>query len=311
MRITSNLQNNQILSSIVTGQTDLATLQQQVNSGQKINAGSDNPSAVSTILNASATLNKIEMYEDNIYYLNAEGNLTDSTLGSVSDAIQRIKTLTIEAANATNNSSSLDAIKSEVEELKKQIVSLANTKYQDNYIFSGNKTSTETYTIADDGSIVYNGTPASGDYKREYSIADGVNISINYPGSSILGYSNLTIAGPPAEYEGEGLFNTLNNLTAQLEAENYDGIRSKIDELEKASNTVINTRTEIGGVQNRLNLTKEQHENNKVTYSALKADLQDIDITQAVSDLSSKEVALQASLYMSSQIMNISLLNYL
>ncbi len=313
MRITNTMQNQTLINSMMNNQSAMAQLQLQMSSGQKINSASDNPSAVPSIMNANLNLNKIDTYQNNITYLNGEIEITESTLGQVTEYIQRLKTLTLEAASASTGPEQLKLINDEVQQIKEQLVSLANTQYQDSHIFSGNKTGTPAYAINDDGSISYNGTSVNDDYERKYTIADGVNLAINVAGDGVFGYSNLKEAGPPPVYEGEGLMHTVNLLTQQLEADNpdYDAIRANIDGLEVAQNTVLAARTELGGAQSRLNMTNEQHENNKINYKSIQSNLQEIDIAQMVTELSTQQVSLQASLYVGSQIMNVSLLNYL
>ena len=313
MRITSNMQNQNIMNTMMNNQTILANLQNQLASGNKVNSASDKPSAVPAIMDSNTVLKKIVTYEDNITYLNGETEVTESTLGQITDIIQRLKTLNMEAANGTNSTEQLKLINDEIKQLKEQIVSMGNTKYQGSYIFAGNKTGTQPFVINDDGSISYNGTPKDGAYKREYAIADGVTVSINIAGDAAFGYSTLKEAGPPPVYEGEGLLHTVNTLTNLLDADepDYDAIRSQLDGLDAAQNTILAARTEMGGVQSRLNMTNEQHENSKITYKTIQSNLQEVDVAQVVTELSTQQVALQASLYVGSQIMRISLLDYM
>jgi len=313
MRVTSNMQNQTLFNSVNTNQALMSNLQMQLASGHKVNSASDDPGAIPSIMDSNIMLNKIETYQSNITFLKGETEVTDGILGQISDKIQRMRDLTIDAANATNSPDQLKMINDEMQQIKEHLVSLANTQYQNSYIFAGNKTQTQPYEILDNGSIVYRGTPSTSDYEREYSVAEGVNIVINIPGDEIFGYSNLVNPGPPAEYRGEGIFHTANILTNLLESDvpNYDAIRSQIDSLDEAISTITAARTEIGGMQSRLNMTSEQHETSKITYESLRANFQDVDIAQVVSELSVQEVSLQASMYVSSQIMGISLLDYL
>lgn len=313
MRVTNNMKNHNLVNTMMKNQSTVATLQTQLASGNKVNSASDNPAAIPAIMNANEMLNKINTYTTNITYLNGEIEVSEGTLGQISDLIQRVKTLTIDAANGTNSTEQLKLINDEIKQIKDQLVDLGNTEYQGSRIFAGNKTGTLPYEIKEDGSIQYNGTPFAEDYKREYTIADGVTLSINVCGENVIGYSNLKTAGPPAEYEGVGIMNTINNLTSLLDSDtpNYDAISAQLDELEINQNTVLAARTELGGAQSRLNMTQEQHEDNKITYSSVQENLQGIDIAEVVTELSTQQVALQASLYVGSQIMNISLLDYM
>ncbi len=313
MRITSNMQNQSIMNSMMNNQSILASLQNQLATGNKVNSAADNPSAVPSIMDSNTVLNKIEIYKNNITYLNGETEVTEGTLGQITEYIQRLKDLTLEAANATNSPDQLKLINDEVKQIKEQIVSLGNTQYQGSYIFAGNNTGTQPFVINDDGSISYQGTPSAGDYKREYSIADGVTVSINIAGDKALGYSELQDPGPPAVYTGEGLLHTVNLLTNLLESDtpDYEAIRTQIDGLDTAQNLILSARTEIGGAQSRLNMTNEQHENSKITYKTIQSNLQEVDISQVVTELATQQVALQASLYVGSQVMSISLLDYM
>ena len=182
MRITTNMQNHNILNSMMGNQSSLATLQAQLATGQKVNSASDNPSAIPAIMDANNVLNKIEMYKDNLTYLNGEIEVTETTLGQVTEYIQRLKDLTLESANGTNSPEQLKLINDEIQQIKEQIVSLSNTSYQNSRIFAGNKTGTIPFSINEDRSITYQGTPGTGDYKREYAIADGVTVGINIAG---------------------------------------------------------------------------------------------------------------------------------
>ena len=70
------------------------------------------------------------------------------------------------------------------------MVDLANTEYNDNYIFSGANTKTLTYTINETtGEIEYHGTPHSNpDYIRQTEVADGVFETINTTGDKVFGW---------------------------------------------------------------------------------------------------------------------------
>ncbi|MDD3593136.1 MAG: flagellar hook-associated protein FlgL [Candidatus Gastranaerophilales bacterium] len=313
MRVTNNMMNQSTLSSIQYNQSSLLNMQTQMASQKKVNVPSDAPSAIASILNANGALNKIDIYGNNITYLNGEVEVAEGSLSQVSELLQRLKTLTLNAANGTNSEDQLKSINDEVKQIKEQVVALANTNYQDQYIFSGNKIGTPAYEINDDGEIIYNGTSQTGNYKREYEISDNVFVSVNEAGDRIFGYSELQNPGPPLVYTGEGLMNTLNQLTTALDASpaDFDVIRSQIDGLDSALSTVLAVRTELGGVQTRLTMTNELHENNKINYSTIQSNLQDVDMIQLISDITKQQTSLQASLSVGSQIMSLSLLDFM
>ena len=74
------------------------------------------------------------------------------------------------------------------------MVDLANTEYNDNYIFGGANTKISPYTIDENGDIVYNGTPYDNpDYIRQTEVADGVFEVINTTGDRVFGYYKAAV----------------------------------------------------------------------------------------------------------------------
>lgn len=77
-------------------------------------------------------------------------NQTDVTLNEFTGGMNRIRTLLIQAANDTNGGTSRDAIVAELRGIEKNLVSLANTSINGQFLFSGS--SMNVKPIAEDGS---------------------------------------------------------------------------------------------------------------------------------------------------------------
>src|SRR5208337_1538578 len=81
----------------------------------------------------------------------------DSTLSSVSSALQQALSLGVEAGDGTLAASDLASIANQLQGIQSQLISLANTSYQGHYIFAGTNTGTAPF-VAD------NTVPAGVDY---------------------------------------------------------------------------------------------------------------------------------------------------
>ncbi|MDD2653308.1 MAG: flagellar biosynthesis protein FlgL [Sulfurimonas sp.] len=81
---------------------------------------------------------------------------TDSVLNEFETSMNRARTLLLNAANATNSETSLDAIAHELRGLEEHFKSLSNTSVNGQYLFSGS--AVDTKPIASDGS--YRGNDA-------------------------------------------------------------------------------------------------------------------------------------------------------
>ncbi|MFP3374200.1 hypothetical protein SB756_33070, partial [Pseudomonas sp. SIMBA_068] len=70
----------------------------------------------------------------------------ETVLSSITDAIQKAQTLTIQAGNGALNTNDKVSISKELEELQQTLLSLMNTRSEDGkYIFSGYQDSTQPY----------------------------------------------------------------------------------------------------------------------------------------------------------------------
>ena len=95
----------------------------------------------------------------------------------------------VQANNGTYAASSLKSLKVEIDEITKTMVDLANTEFNDSFVFGGANTKLTPYTIDSNGNVIYNGTPHDNpDYKRQTEVADGVFETINTTGDKVFGW---------------------------------------------------------------------------------------------------------------------------
>lgn len=311
-RVTTAASNQNILNQIMTGRSRLNDLSIQVSSGVKVEKASDDASAAVNILNSNVSLNKIDTYLNNISSASSEMETVDTQLQSVVDIIDRAKVLATSAANeATMSESELSSVNEEIKQLMDDLKSIANTQFGNTYVFGGTNTENAPYSSPADGEYQYSGTSQTGNYQRNVEISDGVTVTVNIPGDKVFGYYYTDNSTTPATVQGEGLFKTLATLSQSLESGDYDSVRSSIDELDTNLNTVLTASAQVGGVENRLTLTKTKLSNDKINLKSYKSDNQDVDMASAISDLSYQETALQASMQVSTKIMGTSLLDYI
>jgi len=290
----------------------LNELQQQVATGKKIDSPSDDATAAIAIMSSNTSLNKIDIYGKNVDSAISELDITDQQLSSITELIQRARTLATQAANATNGTDELKSINEEIKQLTDSLKAAGNTKFGSKYIFGGTNTDKEPFTTSTGDEINYVGTLSTENYRRKVEISDNVTVDINVAGDDIFGYYRAD-ADSPTGYSGEGLFNTLKTLSNELTANppNYENIREKIGDLDNDLETVSNVRARLGGVSNRLEMTKTRLDDNKINFTKYKSGLEDVDMSKAIADLQFQETALQVSLQVGSKLIQPSLLNYM
>ena len=188
-RISTSGKYSQLVADMQKQLSNYNKLTKQLASGSKLTSITDDPIATVNVLNTNRQLGQMDTFSSNVELAKTELSVLDDLMdlanGYLSDAWNKA----VQANNQTYSDTSLKALKVEIDEITKTMVDLANTEYDDNYIFSGANTKTVPYTMDDNGDIIYNGTPYSNkDYIRQTEVADGVFEVINTTGDKVFGY---------------------------------------------------------------------------------------------------------------------------
>ena len=193
-RITSASRYDLLLTDMRRNMANYNKSIEQLSSSTRINHLTDDPIGAVNVLNTNRQLGQIETFETNVGMASAElaalGDLMELASGYLSQAWGKAT----QANNQTYNENSMRALKVEIDEITKTMVDLANTEYNDNYIFAGANTKTIPFEIAENGDIIYHGTPNDNpDYIRQTEVADGVFEVINTTGDKVFGYYKAAV----------------------------------------------------------------------------------------------------------------------
>lgn len=159
MRVSSNLIYRQGIDSILRQQSELLRAQEEVSTGKKVLLPSDDPSAVSRLIGIEESLSQIEQFDENINYATQRLNAEETSLESSLLVLQRVRELSIQAANTGgNNLQGQQAIASEIREKLSEILDYANTRDENgDYIFSGFQSKTQAFSSDGAGNFSFNG----------------------------------------------------------------------------------------------------------------------------------------------------------
>lgn len=320
-RVTSALTNSNLVFSMQKSYSNYAKLTTQLSSGKKINSMLDDPTQSVNLVNSKRELTRIDTWNNNIKSLKNEIGQATDTLDLLIESGQRAKDLATSAANNVYNNGSLKAVKDELEQIIGSVVSNANTKYDGKYIFSGTNTQTQPYSIEyavdNNGNktdeivgIKYNGTDKNGDWKRSLEIADGVFQQGNVLGIEALGeYSNGSsegIMGCLMEFK-----NTVSDILENKAGVDYSDISKLLDKFTTSIDRVAQSSSKLGGISNKLDMAQNSLENNSMNLKDKISGIEDLDLTQAITDWYSSQSAYQASMKVFTAFNSMSLLNYM
>lgn len=188
-RISTSGRYDRLIADVQQNLLNYNKLTQQLASGNKLTSISDDPIAAVNILNTGRQLGQIETFSANVELAMSELSTLDDLMTLATGYLSSAWDKAVQANNQTYGNTSLEALKVEIDEITKTMVDLANTEYNNNYIFGGANTKLVPYTIAENGDIIYNGTTYDNpDYIRQTEVSDGVFEVINTTGDKVFGY---------------------------------------------------------------------------------------------------------------------------
>ncbi len=178
MRITSTMMMETTLHNIELNQERLQGLQSQLSSGSRISKPSDDPIGTAQANGLQQNIDASTQYATNMDQAASWLNLTDSTLGGLTQAVSRANELAVQASNGTLSPSDLSAMQAEVTQLQQQALSVSQTKNGAYYIFSGTRSNQPGYVQSANSQT----TPAAyqgNNQPIKIEVAPGVSLAVN------------------------------------------------------------------------------------------------------------------------------------
>lgn len=303
MRITSNTYTNLILNSSQTSQEQLATLQQQISTGESVQDASDNPLVYEQAAQTQTSLEQLNTYNTAATEASSLATQNNSAMTSLHQIVAQASEL---ATSVTTNMSSaqLQAIGTQMSTLVTQITSIANQQsVNGTYLFGGTSnqppiTATGTYNAST------NGEEATIEVQPGNPVQTGIvaGRSGSPPVSGFL-YDPTT---------GVDVLGALNQAVTDLNAGNATAVQSTDlpalnNALDLVSQYVGSTAASMSAVQ-----TASQSLSQQITAQSDQLNtLTQTNLPDAELQLQQIQNQYQASLAAGSRILSMSLLNYI
>lgn len=289
MRVTQSMLSNNALRNLSNSYTKLQTLSNQIQTGKKFTKPSDDPVAVMNAMGYRTDLNNIQQYQDNIATVQSWTDSTDDALQGVSNILQKIRELTVQASNGTYEGTQRSYIADEIEQLKDEIISLGDTQVGGKYIFGGTKTDQKP------SEAKYS---ASGEINIE--VFNGIMLPLNIDGNQMF----KDMVGDNGKLKD--LINTLNNPNSTEE-----DVSAFLTTIDTQMDTVLGKISMVGARQNRVDLMSNRLSNQEVFSTRILSNNEDIDLERVAIDLTAQESVLRASLSTSASIIQPTLMDFL
>lgn len=303
MRITNNMLSQNLLRNLEAAQGRMNDLQNQLSSGHRINKPSDDPVGIENALRIKGTISSVDQWKNNASQALSIMNTTDSTMGDMTSMLQRIRELTVQAANDTSTSEDRKAMGQEVDQLKNQLQLLANTQIGNKYIFGGTRTDQPPMPV---GTTTWQGN----NQDITYPVGNNLNLPISVNGQTLF-VSPMTTnsAGNPTQ----GLFKTLDDLSTLLNTPGSSGtdISNMLADIDGNIDNVSALRANLGARTNRMTAISDQLDSTSMNLKQNLSDIQDADMAKTITDFQNQQNVYKAALSVGAQIIQPSLVDFM
>jgi flagellar hook-associated protein 3 FlgL len=268
----------------------LSVLQDQSSSEQAISKPSDNPSGMALSLALKSQQAANTQYAANAtdgqnWLTSVNGALTSATT-----ALQQVRNLTLSAANAGQSATSNTAIVSQLEGLKAELMSAANTSYLGRPVFAGNSDAGSAFNA----DYSYNGTPGQ---TVTRSISPDTSVAVSGDGAATFGTGS------------DSVFALIDNIVSGIQS--GTDVSGQIANIDSRLSALTTQTALVGSNYNEVQAGQAVLTTQASTLTTQRSDVDTVDITKTVIALQSQQVAYQAALAVTSQALQPTLISLL
>ena len=279
--------------ALTKGQFTVSELQAKLGSGKQLTSPSQDPHKSSLISRLESNLERQAIYQENIAVAKTRLTTEETAMSSITEVFLRASELAIQGANGTMASEDRAVLGTEVAELRKELIRLANTRdVNGEYIFAGNRVDTAPFVDDGTGQIQYIGDTG----KLNVNVSDSRSIKVNTVGNELL----LTED-----------FAAIRALEQGLIQDDIAAIQSSIDTIKLSSDKISVSFGRMAGRFAALDSQSELLEDTSLRLTSLISENKDLDYAKAITMLSRESMSLQALQASFTKIAQLSLFNFI
>jgi flagellar hook-associated protein 3 FlgL len=280
-------------ASLQANYAKLVDAQRQLSTGKRLTKVSDAPADA---VNASKIRGREQM--NSAYRLAADDGLAmlqsqDSALQQASALMQRAKELMIAGSSDIESDNGRQAIASELQGVRDQLVNIANTTHDGRAVFGGYSATAVSNT---GGVVTFSGDTSPVDRR----VGEEVTVTTNTSAWTTFGFAS-----------GDSVFALINRSVSNVMSGNTAALRADLPGLDTRLADVTNALGSIGGRMNQIQQAQSDAEGDATELQNRRSLLEDVDMAAATVDLKDAEAAYEATLAVIARMQNVSLLDFL
>ena len=279
---------------------------QQLSSGIRVSVASDDPAAVTPLLDDQTQIAQLNQTVSNLQQQQTVAQTADSALQTASSLLNQLISIGTQGSNATQTANTRSTLGQQVQEIEQQLVEVANTTAQGRYVFGGDSTSMQPYTFnwSSPEGVVSGGSP---DNTLAVYGVDGSSIIPGLTAGQIFDLQLPNNGGP----DPANVFQAVYQLGTSLLANDQTGTESALTSLQAAANHVSQCAAIYGNTEDWISQEIATANSRITDLTTQVSTLRDTDVAAAATDLSQGQVALEAALSAQGSLPTKSLFSYL
>ena len=280
MRVSDSNIYNRIATSTSAALSRLDEVSAPLVTGKKITRPSEDPIQAQRQMRVDREIRQSDRYRSNISRVQVYHQFAETSVNNVVDTLSDMSAM----ANDSMDAGARMAAAAEVKQMLEGLKAMSNARFNGRYIFAGRKQSAPAY----DDQMKFQGDFLG----RTVPIGDELSSPGDVTGPNVFGSGN---DGPTAFEAAQGLIDALEN-------NDGDGIAAALEDLTEAHTRATQALTSIGFVLKDLFNVDNMHVESNLTHQIHKAELEDVDITTAASQLAFAQNVYQVSLQTSARL---------
>jgi len=305
--VSTNAQSQALLAEIMQAQNNVNQSETQVATGYVSSTYTGMGDKTALLEASKSSLARTNGYQSATQLALNQSNLQDTQLTQLSSvATQLYQDMAEAVANGDGST-----LMSQAQGLYAQAVQILNAQDANgNYLYGGNNAGTPPVTattlnqLASLGSV--SAAFANGNKASSVQVADDETVQVGMLASNI-GTNLLQTFQDLAQFNNGANGNFGSSLTSAQSTFLTNELPTAI----AGEQSVNNAAATNGDTYNQLTDASNQQQSLTTLYQGFVSNLQDVDMSTAITQLNQNQTALQAALQVTAQIGNISLLNYL
>jgi len=289
-RVTQQTMGAQSFANLQASLDRLQGLQERLSSGKRVQRPSDDPTSMGAALKYRTQLARSAQYQRSIDDAQGWLGTADTSLRNTNTLLQQVHDLVLQGMNASVGPSQRQAIASQVDEIGKSLLGVANTTYLGRPVFGGTVAGTVAYGPA--GQYVGDSVAVT------RMVEENTVVTVGFPGTQAFG-------SPPND-----VFTALATIAADLRSA-PENLGADLGSLEQRMQSVLDAAGVVGAREQTLEGIRSRAQEADVSLRGSLSEAEDIDLPKALMDLNLQQAAYQAALAATQRVIQPSLVDFL